>query len=191
MSQTLADTTELYFDADHALLTRDCQRIKLDPIATKLLIYFLAHPDQIVSRAQLAEQVWQSSYVSDDAVNRGVSVLRKALGGQLQTYIKTMPKMGYCFSLPQGSKLHQTPNDSVKSNDQVDTVNDNDSSVAVDGLSKTKATTISKTEPPQTAEKTNHKSFVRYKFPLLCFVGLTLFLFNERRMCQKMNYVSQ
>jgi DNA-binding winged helix-turn-helix (wHTH) protein len=45
--------------------------------------------------------VRQTDYTSDDAINRSISILRVALSSKLNTFIKTMPKIGYRFSIPQ------------------------------------------------------------------------------------------
>ena len=37
---------------------------------------------------------------ADEAINRGISRLRKMLGGKRDSFIKTIPKQGYQFSLP-------------------------------------------------------------------------------------------
>ncbi len=99
-TNTTAIATELYFDYPNSTLHRENQCTKLDPITSNLLNYFLDHPNQVLTRTELIEQVWQSNHVSDDAVNRAISVLRKTLGGQRDSYITTIPKTGYRFIEP-------------------------------------------------------------------------------------------
>lgn len=72
-------------------------KIKLEPRLVQLLDYFLAHPDQIVSKDQLLDQVWPENEGSDAAVTRAVATLRKLLLPALdgQPCIETLSKRGY------------------------------------------------------------------------------------------------
>jgi DNA-binding winged helix-turn-helix (wHTH) protein len=80
-------------------IERNGQRFKLDPRQVELLDFFIAHPDQVITRQTLSEQVWQSGYTSDDTINKTISKLRKALADQRQLFIATVPKVGYRISV--------------------------------------------------------------------------------------------
>lgn len=95
----------LEIDGAKYQIIKDGVATKIDPIVARLAIYFAKHPNVVLSRNVLAEAVWFSSYTSDDAINRSVSSLRKALGGQRGEFIKTIPKQGYSFSLPENTQL--------------------------------------------------------------------------------------
>ena len=84
-------------------LTINGQSQKLDPLMMRLLDYFITHQQSIISRQTLSETVWQRAHASDDAINRGISRLRKILGGGRNDFIKTVPKQGYLFALPKES----------------------------------------------------------------------------------------
>ena len=73
--------------------------VLLEPRLQKLLNYFLLHPNQLLSKQQLITDVWPAGEGTDGAVMRAVGALRKALGdnSQAPTYIKTIPKKGYCW----------------------------------------------------------------------------------------------
>ena len=73
--------------------------VELEPRVFQLLLFFCKHPNQAVSRAQLVEAVWQGRIVSDAAVNRAISELRKVLdtSSDQKSYIKTVSKVGYQF----------------------------------------------------------------------------------------------
>ena len=88
-----------------AVIERDEQCFKLDPLQLRLVEFFLTHPDQIISRQTLAEQVWHSTFTSDDAINRTISILRKALATQRDLFIATIPKVGYRFSVAEHVSL--------------------------------------------------------------------------------------
>ena len=79
--------------------------VKIDPLHAKVLLCLVNNQGRAVSRKELIEQVWQSHYTSDDAINRAVSSLRKALNRLLSadntSIIKTISKVGYLWSLPE------------------------------------------------------------------------------------------
>ncbi|MFT4928118.1 MAG: TolB-like protein/DNA-binding winged helix-turn-helix (wHTH) protein [Phenylobacterium sp.] len=92
------DANGLCFDQENMLLFRDQNKIKLDAGTARLLSYFLDNPGIVLSRDQLIDQVWTSQFVSDNAINRNICTLRKALGGNINQYITTIPKVGYRFN---------------------------------------------------------------------------------------------
>jgi len=77
------------------------QRKELEPLLCKLLQYFAANPGKIISRQQLIDTIWQQSYVDDNAINRAISELRKALQHESLTEspIKTHHRKGYSLQL--------------------------------------------------------------------------------------------
>lgn len=70
---------------------------ELEPLIFRLAAYFFAHPQRIIARQELAEQVWQQAYVDDNAINRAISDLRKALQHPAlsDTVLKTHHRKGY------------------------------------------------------------------------------------------------
>ncbi|GAB59666.1 hypothetical protein RNAN_2672 [Rheinheimera nanhaiensis E407-8] len=78
------------------------QQLYLEPRQHQLLLCLLQLPGQVVSREQLISQAWQGRIVSDSAINRAVSVLRKAFNAvhPEQDYIETVPKLGYRLQPP-------------------------------------------------------------------------------------------
>ncbi|MFT4928544.1 MAG: DNA-binding winged helix-turn-helix (wHTH) protein/TolB-like protein [Phenylobacterium sp.] len=87
------------------VIERDDQCFKLDPRQVQLIEFFLAHPDQNITRQTLSEDVWQSAYTSDDTINKTISSLRKALANQRDLFITTIPKVGYRFSVAEHVSL--------------------------------------------------------------------------------------
>ncbi|KKO45930.1 DNA-binding protein [Arsukibacterium ikkense] len=74
---------------------------ELEPLLSKLLHYFAVNPGKILSRQQLVDTIWQQSYVDDNAINRAISELRKALlhPALTQAPIKTHHRKGYSLQL--------------------------------------------------------------------------------------------
>ena len=52
---------------------------ELEPLLFKLLCFFIEHNDRIITRQELVENIWQQSFVDDNAINRAISELRKTL----------------------------------------------------------------------------------------------------------------
>ncbi|MBZ9613252.1 winged helix-turn-helix domain-containing protein [Rheinheimera maricola] len=78
------------------------QRKELEPLLIKLLLCFAKEPGRIVSRQELIDTIWQQSFVDDNAINRAISELRKALQhpGLAQSPIRTHHRKGYSLQLP-------------------------------------------------------------------------------------------
>ena len=74
---------------------------ELEPLLSKMLLCFIQHTGHIVSRQQLVDSVWQQSFVDDNAINRAISELRKALQHPIlaQSPIKTHHRKGYSLQL--------------------------------------------------------------------------------------------
>lgn len=70
---------------------------KLEPRLHQLLNYFLLHPQQVISKDQLMDDVWPDGEGTDGAVMRAVASLRKTLqpGMAGQDCIETLSKRGY------------------------------------------------------------------------------------------------
>ncbi|NRQ41754.1 PD40 domain-containing protein [Rheinheimera sp. YQF-2] len=87
----------LHYDANQRQLSNADKQLYLEPRQHQLLLCLLQDAGQVVSRDTLIAKVWQGRIVSDSAINRAVSMLRKALASldQHTDYIETMPKLGY------------------------------------------------------------------------------------------------
>ena len=72
----------IFCDQQQSLITHienDTTTIQLEPMMVELLRYFCQHPDQIVSKETLIEHVWLGRIVSDNAVSKLITKLRKVL----------------------------------------------------------------------------------------------------------------
>lgn len=94
-------------DAARFALVSSQELRELEPLLFKLAVYFFANPERIIARQELAEQVWQQAYVDDNAINRAISDLRKALQHPKLTdsVLKTHHRKGY--SLLWNAELQQ------------------------------------------------------------------------------------
>jgi DNA-binding winged helix-turn-helix (wHTH) protein/Tol biopolymer transport system component len=71
--------------------------LRMEPMMSELLAYFCRHPNQILSKEQLLEDVWHGRYVSDNTVSKLITKLRKVLQDDARApeFIITVPKRGY------------------------------------------------------------------------------------------------
>jgi len=85
------------FDTQAQQLNRAQQTIQLEPICSSLLYYLCLNCERIITRDDLICHVWNNRVVSDSAINRVISMLRKHLGDDPQkpSYIRTVHKQGY------------------------------------------------------------------------------------------------
>ena len=76
------------------------KEVTLTPRATVLLAYFMAHPDELMTRERLLEAVWGWTFSSSTrSVDTRVAELRRVLEPTgAPALITTVPGMGYRFS---------------------------------------------------------------------------------------------
>ena len=94
--------TDVQVDVGAHRLTRAGTEVSLEPKAFAVLLEFLAHPDQMLSRDQLLDAVWGHVYVTQATLNRLVVQLRRALGDDIRSprCIQTVRGLGYRFIAP-------------------------------------------------------------------------------------------
>ncbi|MDO6426080.1 winged helix-turn-helix domain-containing protein [Thalassotalea sp. 1_MG-2023] len=80
-------------------LTDNKHTQQLEPMTVELLRYFCQHPDVIISKDELITNVWLGRIVSDNAVSKLITKLRKAFVDDVRRpqFIATFPKKGYKF----------------------------------------------------------------------------------------------
>lgn len=75
--------------------------VRLEPQVAKLLAFLLANQDRVISRDELIASAWENRLVSDDAINRCISILRQTLSPQdKRAFIETLPRRGYIAHFP-------------------------------------------------------------------------------------------
>ena len=90
---------EYLLDIKHSRLlnSSDNSEITIEPKIFELLRLFVEHPNIVISRQDILEQLWAGSIVTDNAINKLIGNLRKLLGDDAKkpNYIQTVPKRGY------------------------------------------------------------------------------------------------
>lgn len=89
------------FDPDTGDLFDGAETVRLEPRVARLLDYFLAHQDTLISRDEVMAAVWDDRIVSDHAVNRCISILRQILSpDDRNACIETVVRRGFISHFP-------------------------------------------------------------------------------------------
>jgi len=99
-----ADTAVIHFDdftldAAKRQLSKNGEEIGLQRKVFDTLHYLLCHADRVVTKQELLDEVWPSTVVTDNALTRVISALRKVLhdSPQESRLIRALPRVGYRF----------------------------------------------------------------------------------------------
>lgn len=89
------------FDANTGELSDGAATTRLEPQVAKLLDYLLRHQNTLISRDELMAAVWENRVVSDDAINRCISILRQTLTpDNKNAFIETVVRRGFVGHFP-------------------------------------------------------------------------------------------
>lgn len=84
-------------------ISRQGRQLTLEPRLIDLLVYFAHHPDEVLSRDELIDNIWTRNVVTNHVVTQSISELRKSLKDAEENspeYIITVPKRGYKLTAP-------------------------------------------------------------------------------------------
>lgn len=84
-------------------ISRDGRQLSLEPRLIDMLQYFARHPDVVLSRDELIDNVWKRNIVTNHVVTQSISELRKYLkdgDSHSPEYLITVPKRGYKLVAP-------------------------------------------------------------------------------------------
>jgi non-specific serine/threonine protein kinase len=86
---------------EHRLL-RDGVEVPLQLKAFETLCILVERAGRLLTKDDLLRQVWPDTMVEENNLNKNISLLRKALGERAagQSYIETVPRVGYRFAVP-------------------------------------------------------------------------------------------
>ena len=84
------------YPTEHLLL-REAVALPLAPKAFDILLYLVQNAGHLVKREALMEAIWPDSFVEETNLTVNISLLRKLLEGDGQTFIETVPRKGYRF----------------------------------------------------------------------------------------------
>ncbi|MBV8094467.1 MAG: winged helix-turn-helix domain-containing protein [Acetobacteraceae bacterium] len=88
---------------------RNGAEIALRPKSFDLLRYLACNLNRLVSRDELMAAVWPNVFVTDDSITQCVAEIRRALGGEGQALLRTVPKRGYILAAGPGRAEPPSP----------------------------------------------------------------------------------
>src|SRR5439155_6734148 len=104
---------EWILDTQRAELSRAGEVRRLRRKAFQVLTYLLAHPNRVVTKQELCEQVWPQQFISDAALESTIQAVRQAVGdsGRGQQLIQTVYGSGYRLIVPVEARPVPSPTD--------------------------------------------------------------------------------
>lgn len=83
-------------------LRRSGEEVVLQPKAFDTLVFLVRNADRVVSKDELLNEVWSGTVVTENALARVISALRKALDDKKRPaqLIRAVPRVGYQFIAP-------------------------------------------------------------------------------------------
>ncbi len=97
----------LKFDPETNRIIKGEQVQQVEPKLSAVLNYLYINRNRVVKKQQLADAVWKGQVVSDNAISRAISQLRKllSLADSPQPSIETIPRVGYQLHLEHAAGL--------------------------------------------------------------------------------------
>jgi Tol biopolymer transport system component/DNA-binding winged helix-turn-helix (wHTH) protein len=99
-------------------LSRHGERVQLSPKAFDTLVLLVRHGGQVLTKAEILQEVWPDTFVEENNLAQHISQLRRALSDGGLDCIETVPKFGYRFlpdvrELPSGLSEVQVPEEAA------------------------------------------------------------------------------
>jgi adenylate cyclase len=98
-------------DLSRGCLRRGLSEVKLRPKSFEVLRYLVENQGRLVSKDELMRAVWADAFVTGNSLVQCLIEIRRGLGDQTQTIIRTVPRRGYIFDVRVTSSkdLHTRP----------------------------------------------------------------------------------
>jgi DNA-binding winged helix-turn-helix (wHTH) protein len=90
---------DFFIDLTRNQITQKMQSQTIPPKALAVLTYLAKNVNKVVSHNELLSEVWPDTVVTPNTLQRSIAQLRKALGEDKQSFIKTHPKQGYSLEV--------------------------------------------------------------------------------------------
>jgi Tol biopolymer transport system component/DNA-binding winged helix-turn-helix (wHTH) protein len=91
--------SDITVDVSALRVCRGPTTLDIEPRIFRLLLYLIENRSRVVTKEELVAQVWEGVFVSDGALTRAISLLRKHLGDNAKSprFIETSATTGYRF----------------------------------------------------------------------------------------------
>lgn len=97
------------FDEGSWSLRIDTKVVPLEAKPSELLLELLLRPGEAVSKEELLDAVWPGVTVVEASLSVAISKLRKALGDDAGSIIRTIPRIGYMLAVPVSVESMDAP----------------------------------------------------------------------------------
>jgi TolB-like protein/DNA-binding winged helix-turn-helix (wHTH) protein/Tfp pilus assembly protein PilF len=87
-------------DTARGVLLGPWGEIPLRPKSYEVLLYLARHPGRLIARNELIDAVWGKAVITDDSLTQCLVEIRRALGDETRTLVRTVPRRGYRFDPP-------------------------------------------------------------------------------------------
>jgi len=90
---------DVLIDVQNLKLTVGGELRPLEPKVFRLLQFLVENPGRVVTKEEILQAVWAGTFVTDNALTRAITQIRKALNEDPKQpkYIETVPTVGYRF----------------------------------------------------------------------------------------------
>lgn len=87
-------------DIDRGALLRNTKEVRLRPQSFEVLRILIERHGRLVTKAELQKAIWGRKAVTDDSLTQCLIDIRRALGDDSLTMVRTVPRRGYIFEVP-------------------------------------------------------------------------------------------
>lgn len=91
---------DFLLDLSKGRLFKGTEDVTLRPKSFALLSYLVRHAGRVVHKDELIETLWPDVTVTEDSLTQCVSDVRRALGDNGASLLRTVPRRGYLFAVP-------------------------------------------------------------------------------------------
>ncbi len=96
------DNRKAILDGESGVLrTPDGGLVELRPQSREVLRMLVTAPDEVVTKAQFSQAIWDGRQVGQDSLVQCIAEIRAALGDGERKVIQTVPRKGYRFAPPE------------------------------------------------------------------------------------------
>lgn len=97
--QRVYEFEDFRLDAEHLLLFRGGEQLKLTPKVVETLLVLIKHDGEVVTKDELMSSLWPNTVVEESNLSQNLYLLRRALGTNKdgQPFVETLRRRGYRF----------------------------------------------------------------------------------------------
>jgi DNA-binding SARP family transcriptional activator/predicted ATPase len=89
----------LVIDFARGCLRRDGADVQLRPKSFEVLRFLAENHGRLLGKGEIISAVWKDAFVTDNSLVQCLIEIRRALGGDSQSVIRTVPRRGYIFDV--------------------------------------------------------------------------------------------